>query len=701
MGRWTFGSAALLFARDGRFPCRASQSAANASLMATRPAIDDATAEAIRQALAAASAGRITHACEIGERALVQGGDAAALNAMLGMLRLRSGDGARAVTHLRVAHRERPKDHRVTANLGSALMQLGLLEDALDVVSEEQANSDPSLQLLRLRGFIAQSSEKFDLAVKAYERVVTVDTGDWETWNNLGNARRAAGDFDGSVIALKRAAEINPASAAVQLNLGTALSAAGDIEQAEQQFRAMAERFPDDANPLRELHALYRQQARDEEALAAIEAAVARDPNDLDLRLALASHRLAMLQHESAEAAYLEVVKRDPANPLGNLGLAVTFELTNRVEQLSRLVDEAAARGVGPDAMNFIKAFDHRRAKRFDEGLEALARVPLEMETARRAHLLGQLEEGAGHYDAAFAAYERMNEIQRADESQPEERAAAYRENVRRQVEKLTSEWAARWKTAPVDERSAPAFLVGFPRSGTTLLDTFLMGHPGVEVLEEEPMLRRAHAYLPDFDALPNPDPDALRAARDAYFEAAAERTPLAPGSLLVDKNPLAMNGLSLVHRMFPGAKIVLALRHPCDVVLSCFVTNFKLNDGMSNFLRLETAAELYDLSFTYLERAREILQLPVHTVTYEKLVEDRDSELRPLFDFLGLDWHDGVLDHQGTAFKRGHIKTASYAQVVEPIYKRSAGRWQNYRKHLEPIIPVLKPWIDKFGYEV
>jgi hypothetical protein len=92
-------------------------------------------------------------------------------------------------------------------------------------------------------------------------------------------------------------------------------------------------------------------------------------------------------------------------------------------------------------------------------------------------------------------------------------------------------------------------------------------------------------------------------------------------------------------------------------------------------------------------------MPFPTHTVVYENVVADREAELRTLFGFLGLDWDDAVLDHQETAKKRERIKTASYAQVVEPIYTRSAGRWQHYRKHLEPILPVLQPWIEKFGY--
>jgi len=667
--------------------------------MATTSTIDDFTTGAIREALAAARAGRLADACSTGERALAQGGDVAALNAMLGMFCTQAGDLDRAIAHLQLARGARPSDIRIAGNLASAFAQQARYQEALDALTEELARSDPSLQLLKLRGFLAQTLGQFQTAIEMYEGVVAADPNDWESWNNLGNARLGAGDFDASVVALRRAVELNPDSQPIWLNLGTALGAAGEVEEAEGQLRAMAERFPDDAKPMRELHALLKGQARDEEALEAIEAAIDREPDNIELWLGLASHRLTMLKHAAAEEAYREVLKLDPSNDFANLGMGVVFELTNRTEELSKWVGEAEAHGAGPDALNFIRAFDHRRGKRYAEGLEALSLVPDEMESARRAHLLGQLEEGAGHYDEAFASFERMNDIQREDPSQPDARAAAYRANIRRQVDIVTPKWASGWREAQLDDRPSPAFLVGFPRSGTTLLDTFLMGHPDTEVLEEEPMLRQAQTHF-DFEALPRASDEEVRAARDAYFEKAASLTPLHPGKLLIDKNPLAMNGLPLIRRLFPDAKIILALRHPCDVVLSCFITNFKPNDGMANFMRLETAAELYDLSFRYFEQAREILKLPVHPVVYERIVADRDRELQPLFDFLGLDWHDAVLDHQATARTRGHIKTASYAQVVEPIYSRSAGRWRNYRRHLEPIIPVLRPWIEKFGYE-
>jgi len=323
-------------------------------------------------------------------------------------------------------------------------------------------------------------------------------------------------------------------------------------------------------------------------------------------------------------------------------------------------------------------------------------------ETARQAQLLGQLNDGAGNYAEAWAAFSQMNEIQRADPSQPEQRALAYRQSIRNNLAATTPDWAEAWTDADVtDGRPSPAFLLGFPRSGTTLLDTILMGHPQVEVLEEEPTFHLAGEILADFPHLPQLSPDAIQAARNAYFDVVAKRTPMAPGKLIVDKNPLYTVALPLIRRIFPDAKIILAMRHPCDVVFSCFTTNFKLNDGMSNFLRLDTTADLYDLCFTSFDRMQSLLPMASHMVKYENVVADRERELRGLFDFLGLGWSDAVLDHQSTAIKRGRIKTASYSQVAEPIYTRSSGRWLNYREYLEPVIPVLRPFIEKFGYEV
>ncbi|WP_205479555.1 tetratricopeptide repeat-containing sulfotransferase family protein [Sphingomonas arenae] len=664
--------------------------------------LDPDTVAAIRQAMSAAGRGQLAEACAIGERALAAGNDGAALHAMLGMLWSRSGDLAAGIGHLRHALDERPDDLLIRTNLATALTENKDYAAALDVATQAAAAADPSLRLLRLRAFCAQLAERFDIAVQAYDTILAAEPDDWEAWNNLGNARRCAGDFPGSVAALRQAAQIAPGSAAVRLNLAQALAETGEGAEAEQLLQALADEFPDDTTALLQLHALRRDQGRDEDALGPIREAVARDRSNIDLLVGLASHHVRLLDYPAAEREYRRAIALDPAHPVGNLGLASVFELTNRTEELAALAREAEAKAVRADALNFIRAMDHRRAKRFDQGLVALEQVPDELETPRRTHLLGQLLDGAGRYDEAFGAFGRMNALAIADPSDPVSRGASYRAQVRAQTASLTPAWQARWRPfQPTDVRSSPAFLLGFPRSGTTLLDTMLMGHPGLEVLEEEPALRDAQQLLPDVTALPDLADAQIQAARDAYFARAATLAPLAPGSLLIDKNPLASNMLPWIARLFPDARIILALRHPCDVVLSCVITNFRLNDGMASFLDVATAAELYDLTFRNLERAQELLGLPLHQVRYEAVVTDPEQELRALSAFLGLDWSDRVLDHQATARDRGRIKTASYAQVTEPLYKRASGRWEKYRTHLEPVLPVLQPWIDKFGYSV
>ena len=663
--------------------------------------LDDQTASAIQSAIEAARSGSIPRAVSIAERALASGGDCAALNAMLGSLHCQTGNLDAGIRHLVVAQKAKPDDPVITANLATALAQTGQAAEARKLLSAERASKDPSKRLQRIRAFLAQEAGDTATASQAYEDVVAAAPDDWESWNNLGNVRRLSGDSGGAVASLKRASELNPSSRPIRFNFAAALAANGQVEDAIRHFRAMADEDPSDAKPVRELHAILKELRREEEALETIAEAAKRAPADLALLLSLGSQRLALLQTEGAEEAYLRVVELDPGNELGNLGLAVAYELANRTDDLNQLIGEAERRGVGVNALNFIRAMDHRRSKRFDEGIAALSTVPEELESARRYHLLGQLHEGIGNYEEAFAAFTRMNELQRNDASQPGMRAKATRDGLRLQMDIVTAGWTNSWRDEPITDRpAAPAFLVGFPRSGTTLLDTMLMGHPGIEILEEEPTLLEAAKALLPFEDLPTASDEQIARAREAYFSVASRHASLDPSKLLVDKNPLSMNLLPVIHRIFPGARIVLALRHPCDVVLSCFVSNFKLNDAMSNFLQLDTTAELYDLSFRYFEQAQELLQFPVHTVVYENVVQDRERELRSLLDFLGLEWRDEVLDHESTARTRGRIKTASYAQVGQPIYTQSAGRWGNYRKQMEHILPVLEPWIAKFGYE-
>ncbi len=670
--------------------------------MTAAATLDLKTADTIRQAVTAAQAGDLDGACRLAEAGLAGGGDVVALNALLGMVRARAGDSGRAIEHLRKAHSGRPGDATIACNLIAALIEARDLERALAVATRELAASDKSLRIGRYRGFLAQSLGQFEAAAEAYEQVLAAAPTDFESWNNLGNARQALGDLPDSVEALQHAVRLNPLAAPSRLNLAAALAASGRFAEAEETLAKAAADFPEDAKPLTELYLLHKRQEKGDEARQALRQAVDREPDNAKLWLNLGIEYGLELRADEAEQAYRRAIAIDPKITEAYLGLAINYEHTNRGDEFAPLAALAERNGVDAGAIDFIRALGLRRDRRFDEALASLSRVPATIEPERSAQIRGTLLDRLGRADEAIDAFEQANRLHAQHPSDPLRRAAEWREGLRGAISTLGRDWLSTWSSAdPPLSRPAPVFLVGFPRSGTTLLDTILMGHPEVQVMEERPPLTLVEEAIGGLGAIPSLDGDAIVAAREQYFAAAGAYWDLERPGLLIDKSPLYLNKVPLIHRLFPEARFILALRHPCDVLLSCFMSNFRLNAAMSNFLRLEDAAEFYDLTFSHWEKARSLLPIGVHTIVYERLVEHSERELRPLFDFLRLDWRDEVLDHQRTAASRGLITTASYSQVNEPIYTRAAGRWQRYRTHLEPILPTLEPWVEKFGYSL
>lgn len=670
--------------------------------MSAQTTIDDRTAEIIRSAMMAAQAGRNGEACAIVERGLADGGDETALNALLGALLCGAGSYSAAIDPLRKAAAKRPADPVVRRNLVTALIGAELFSEALDLLPDEVVDSDPTMSLLRQRAYASHMADKLEMAIADYRRFLTANDGDWESWNNLGNAYLNTDDLASAVEALRKAASINPRAAPTRLNLARALRDLGDFAAAESELRAMARDFPADEKPLVDLYAILQQLGRPEsEAENVLEAATLRDPGNIELLLELGDQQIRCRDFTKAEATYRRVLSKEPANGAAYFGLARVLE-HHRPEDLGALAHDAEAANIGDESrLNLIRAFAARRTKSYAEGLAAIDRVPADIESPIRWHLAGQLLEASGRYDEAFAAFSAMNSVLAQDESEPQRRATEARKVLQNQLETTTASWRSSWGAVVASDRPSPVFLAGFPRSGTTLLDTILMGHPDVAVMEEQSLLRQLDLEFGGFDALPDLDEGQIRKAQDRYFEMAAERVEMSPGTLVVDKSPLYLQRVPQILRLFPDARFIFALRHPLDVVFSCFKANFRLNNSMSNFLELRTAADFYDLTFRMWERALDVFSPEVHTVRYESMIEDPESVLRPVVQGLGLKWQEQMLDHQKTAKERGVITTASYAQVTEPLYRHADGRWRHYREHLKPVIPVLEPWIRKFGYEL
>lgn len=650
----------------------------------------------------AARSGRLDEAAVRAATAIVAHPADPVLNALAGAVEFHRGQFAQAARYLATAHRLSPQDITVRANLAESLYRTGDHAGALALCTPETARADRSLRLARLGGALAQEAGRMAEAVEFYRLVVAQTPDDWVTLNNLGNALADAGDPAGAVDALQRALRLAPDSPPIHVNLGNALIADGKVNDAEIVLRDAANRFADDPTPLVSLHGLYLAAGYEAAAYDAMSDAALRAPADPVIQCDFGYEAQRAARWDLAEAAYRRALEGDPALASAYVGLASVFERVNRESELDALKAEALAAGIGEASIAFIDALRFKRANAYDQAFAALDRAGDVVAPARAAHLRGTMLDRLGRHDEAFAAFTDMNRLWAEDPSDPRKRAALYRDGIVHGTSLLGQGWTEGWTApAPPGNEPVPVFLLGFPRSGTTLLDTMLMADPRVVVLEEEPFIGLAELEAGGIDALATMDEAQQRAARQLYYDRVRKLATVNPDTVIIDKHPMHLNKVPVIRRLFPQARFLLALRHPADALLSCFITNFRLNNAMSNFLDLQDAATTYDLTFTYWQKAREVFDLPVATVVYERLVEDTARELRPVFDWLGLDWPGEELDHTRAARARGTVTTASYSQVTEPVYTRAAGRWHRYAHHLEPVFDRLRPWVDRFGYSL
>ena len=163
---------------------------------------------------------------------------------------------------------------------------------------------------------------------------------------------------------------------------------------------------------------------------------------------------------------------------------------------------------------------------------------------------------------------------------------------------------------------------------------------------------------------------------------------------------PLNIIHVGEIVRIFPNAKFIVTLRHPYDCVLSCFMQNFKLNNANANFLDLKDAASFYNSVMNLWEQYINVFKVNYHIIKYEDIVLDFEKSVQKVLNFLELPWSNNVFEFYKTAQNRNKISSASYDQVIKPIYSKSVDKWKKYEKQISEILPILKPWINKFNYK-
>lgn len=486
------------------------------------------------------------------------------------------------------------------------------------------------------------------------------------TWHqSQGRPREALAD-------LERARELGPKELPVLMALGETLAALNRRLEAREAFESAARLRPDLAGPA--------------------------------VQVAWVSEGMGKI--DEARAAYAEALKLDPrhAYAMGRLAVIATQQGEWRQAR------EHARRALAVDSHEFtahlalIRAAIHEG--RLDEAETRLTAVRRQRLSPEEAYLagkeLGALRHRQARHPEAFAAWGEANDIAHrhfAPLFGGQNRAAAVMRWIADHFEKEPV-WAATPKRAAPSPVDTHVFLLGFARSGTTLLEQVLAAHPDVVAMEEK------EAFVAALDHF-RLTPDGYRALRDATdeqlapFRAAYWREAAAYGyeptrRVFLDKSPFNTSRLPLIARLFPDAKVLFALRDPRDVVLSCFRTPFRTVGVTYELLKIEDAGRFYA---AFMEAGRvfcEKLPLDVLEVRHENLLDDLEGGAREICEFIGLDLRPEMLRFEEA---QRRVATPSAHQLRAGLNRTSAGQWRNYAKQMAPALTHLAPWVARFGY--
>jgi tetratricopeptide (TPR) repeat protein len=485
----------------------------------------------------------------------------------------------------------------------------------------------------------------------------------------------------------------------------------GRLAEAETHLRLGLDLSPDDTGCLHALGLLLLRLERPDEAKALFERVIERHPQFAPALVGLGQALESVGELLAAEARYAAALAVEPANLLARAGLASVHGRRGeraRARELGLAV-LAAEPNYPPAAMLVAEAEigdgDTAGAERRVRALLAESRLsPVERSLA--LGILGDALDRAQRPAEAFAAYHESNEMRRRHYA-PEfsgrrtlDYASELRDWFRRHgARDLVSVVPPEVSNSPA---SGHAFLLGFPRSGTTLLEQILASHPRVTALEErETLIDAVRAFMRspgDLARLGLAGEAELEPLRAAYWKRVADAGVFVNRNLFIDKYPLNGLKLPLIARLFPEARILFALRDPRDVVWSCYRRRFRMNASMYEFLSLETAARLYDAVMEVTELLIRDLELRVQRVKLEALIADFENEARGLCAFLDLPWSEGMRDFAATARARG-VATPSGSQLARGLNSSGIGEWRRYREQLAPVLPVLAPWVERFGY--
>jgi hypothetical protein len=420
-------------------------------------------------------------------------------------------------------------------------------------------------------------------------------------------------------------------------------------------------------------------------------------------------HYQGLRQPEKARAYFARAAAADPRGINSRISLAVLLEQNHQLDEARAAVMECLAIDPRDDQARYFHAVLDRRENKLEEAerrLRDLIHSEPKHPFVRYAcrYELAQVLDRTDRFDEAMAwLHEAKNIVRSLTDTEMliqgyDQGAESARRFISRLPPNILSTWAGFFPERKRNTIPPLAFLGGHPRSGTTLLERILDAHPGVAALDEPTAF--LDVLQPEFHKSQNFSSHRVNTLRRLYIETFLKETgPDGIGKLLLDKNPSPTARLPLWLRVFPELRVLIALRDPRDVVLSCYFQNIPLNPVNVNFLSFERLAKHYaDLMDVWLA-VRQWDGFQWLETKYEDTVADLEKEGRRVTAFLGLTW----VEEQARFYEKSRQKqhySPTYQDVTRPIYTRSVARWHAYEKHLSPILPSLEKYCRILGYD-
>jgi tetratricopeptide (TPR) repeat protein len=531
-------------------------------------------------------------------------------------------------------------------------------------------------------------------------------------WINLGNARRGMGDYDAALKAYARAASLGVKDPDFLFNLGLTHLDRGDYESARHVLERAREGDPADAEiAFRYADACYRSLHNDT-AIAALAVWRSLLPIRSSVLAQMAQLLINLGQQTEGEEA-LQIALGDPAADAVTFLTAIEVtERLNRLQEAQALIGRLESAPHSAEIDSELLTIRARMAQRLGDfanaeklyGQSLLANADPALKHMELFPLAATLD-ALGRYDDAAKALREAH----ASQLQYLRRVAPALVLTGAPPMAITRQGSdpqdvAEWQDEAPTVEDSPIFIVAFPRSGTTLLELTLDAHPGLQSMDEQPFIQNA---LEDMQALGVDYPRRLAGLsrrsldelRSNYYRRVATKIELQSGTRVVDKNPLNILRLPVIRRLFPNAPILLAVRHPLDVIVSCYMQHFRAPEFALLCNSPPSIARGYRLTLDFWFRELAVLQPRAREIRYETLVGNFAAEVRGVMEFLQLPWDDRVLEPGAHARTKGFISTPSYSQVVRPVTAKAVDRWRHYAPLVEPVIPIVQPLLDRLNY--